>query len=136
ATDAGSRQPRGHVASLVRADLEAAINAKSPPGVTVTVSGGQLVVEANVVNPTHPAEQSSVHFMDASTNSATARLGLGVANGGVEVDGSADQRPAQTGSVSPGGVSAAATGQVTVEVLKAGTSVKSGIPLQLWDNAL
>ena len=42
-------------------------------------------------------------------------------------------RPLQTGAVTAGGTSNAASGAVTVEVLKGTTSVKTGISLPLWN---
>jgi len=44
-------------------------------------------------------EQSSLHFLGASRDSATATLKLGTANGGVEADAAAVFRPARSGTV-------------------------------------
>ena len=55
----------------------------SAPQVTLTtaVVGGNSIEFTAVTDATHPAERSSIRFLNASTNSATARLKLGTANG-------------------------------------------------------
>jgi phage tail sheath protein FI len=127
----GTGTPLAQALNPIVSDLQGAINAVSPPGVTVTSTGTQLVFTANL-DATHLAEQSSIHFVDASSNSMTARLRLGPAYGGTEVDGSAQHRPVQTGSVGAGGTSGATSGSVDVTVNKAGTTVKGPIQLDLW----
>jgi uncharacterized protein len=119
--------------TAVAGDLQTAMSAASPPGVTVAVVGGNALQVTATVDATHVAEHASVHFVDASVNSVTARLKLGTRNGGTEVDGAASRRPAQTGELTAGGTSNAASGAVTVEVLKGTASVKAGISLPLWN---
>jgi len=80
-------------------DIAAAINAQQhPSAVTGTASAGRLEFTANV-DGSHPPEQSSIRFLDASVNSATATLKLGTANGGVETDAAAAFRPQPTGTI-------------------------------------
>jgi uncharacterized protein len=130
-TAAGNTLATGLAA--IAGDLQTAMNTASPPGVDVSVVGGNALEFTAKIDPQHLAEHSSVQFVDASVNSVTARLKLGTANGGTEVDGAAARRPAQTGLVTAGGTSNAGSGAVTVELLKGTTSVKTGISLPLWN---
>ena len=69
-----------------------------------------------MTNLSNPAERSSIHFLNASTNSATARLKLGTANGGTEADAAAANRPAQTGTVGVATLPVTPTGSLTFDI--------------------
>ena len=130
--------PGGTLATALTAiagDVVAAINAKSPPGVTGTVVGGNQLEFAATTDAAHPPERSSIHFFDASTNSVVGQLKLGLARSGREVDAAAAFRPLATGTtgntVSP--FAPAATGSLTMDIMKDAASVLSaGVVLPLW----
>jgi Bacteriophage tail sheath protein len=141
-TVAAPSAPGGTLASALAAiagDVQAAVNAAHSPGIAGAVAGNRLQFTAQT-DATHPAERSSIHFFDASTNSMAARFRLGVANGGTERDAAAGVRPAQTGTVgtaitfplagTPGGV-------IELRVLR-GTSATplATIPLTLWSGPI
>ena len=117
-------------------DIATAITAKSPPGVTGAIVGGNRLEFTAVTDPGHPPERSSIHFVDASTNSVTARLKLGLAGGGAEADAAATFRPLPTGTtghvVLP--VVFAATGAFTMDVMKGAAAVPlvAGIAVPVW----
>ena len=115
-------------------EVAAAINVASPPGVTVppATPGGTTLEFTAKTDATHPAEHSSLHFLEASRNSATARLKLGSRNGGVEKDAAADFRPSPSGTVGVSGMPTAADGALILEVFNGTASVKSGIALSIW----
>jgi Bacteriophage tail sheath protein len=137
-TVAAPSAPGGTLATALAAiagDIQAAVNAAHSPGITGGVSGSRLQFTANT-NATHPAERSSIHFFDASTNSMAGRFRLGLLNGGTERDAAAGFRPAQTGTVgaaisfplagTPGGL-------IDLRVLRGSSAVPlATIPLQLW----
>jgi phage tail sheath protein FI len=102
--------------TAVMNDIAGAINAAQNPGVTVAIVGGNRIQFTAVTNVSNPAERSSIHFINASTNSATARLKLGTANGGTETDAAAANRPAQSGTVGVATLPATATGSLTFDV--------------------
>src|SRR5262249_23738213 len=86
------------------------------PGVSTAIVGGNQIEFTAVTDATHPAERSSIHFLNASTNSATTRLKLGTANGGTEVAAAAANRPVQTGTVGVATLPATATGDLACDV--------------------
>ena len=117
-------------------DIAAAITAKSPPGVTAAIVGTNQIEFTAVTDLAHPPERSSIRFFDAGTNSVTARLKLGLANSGTEIDAAATTRPLSTGTtgtvVLP--VAFAATGSVTMDVLKGAGAlpIAAGIVVPIW----
>ena len=118
--------------AAIALDVPPVITKMSPPGVTCTVLGGNQLVFTAVTAPGYPAEQSSIHFLDARTNSVTARLKLGTANGGTEADAAAAFRPLPTGTVGVPTLPATPTGALTVEVFRGTTSAKSNITVPIW----
>jgi phage tail sheath protein FI len=106
----------------------------SPPGVAISAVAGntQLQFKANT-DAAHLAEQSSIHFVSASRDDAAKQLKLGLANGGTEADASAMNRPLPNGT---GGGSLTmpptSPGALTIEVRRGGTSLKTGIAVNLW----
>jgi phage tail sheath protein FI len=84
----------------IGADIKNAINQQSQTQVKAVVKdNNKLKFTVDVSSPSD-IEQSSIQFLDASTDSATAQLKLGLMHGGIESDGAASCRPAQTGTVS------------------------------------
>lgn len=127
--------PGATVASALTAiatDVAASINATSPPGVTAATPGGNTLEFTAKTDATHPSEQSSIHFLDASRDSATTRLKLGTASGGIEADAAGAFRPSPSGTVGASGLPVSAHGSITLEVFGGTASVKSGIVLPLW----
>ena len=130
--------PGGTLASALAAiagDITAAITAKSPPGVTGAVVGGNRLEFTAVTDAANPPERSSIQFFDASSNSVVGQLKLGLARGGTETDAAAAFRPLPTGTtgtaVSP--FAPAATGSLTMDVMKgSGGAIASGIVLPIW----
>ncbi|MGR7026170.1 phage tail sheath family protein [Geodermatophilus sp. URMC 62] len=118
--------------AAIASDVQAAITAISPPGITGRTIGGNRLQFTAVTDAEHPAEHSSIRFLDASAASATATLKLGTAHGGSEVDAAAAARPARTGTVGVGTLPTTPDGDLTVEVFRGQTSVKSGITVRVW----
>jgi phage tail sheath protein FI len=120
------------VLDALAGDIATAITNQQNPGVTGNVAASNDRMEfVAVVDGAHPNEHSSIHFLD---NVTTARLHLGINNGGTEVDGAATARPAQTGTVGvptfPIGV---AVGNLTFDVMIGASGAPSvSIPLNLW----
>jgi phage tail sheath protein FI len=87
-----------------------------------------------VTDGTHPAERSSIHFLNASTNSATSLLRLGVQNGGIEVDAAAAARPVQNGTTGTGTVPGTATGSLTFDIRTgaSATPLTAVFALPIW----
>jgi phage tail sheath protein FI len=104
------------VLDALAGDIATAITNQQNPGVTGNVAASNDRMEfVAVVDASHPNEHSSIHFLD---NAITARLHLGINNGGTEVDGAATARPAQTGTVGiPTFPIGAATGSLTFDVM-------------------
>jgi phage tail sheath protein FI len=133
--------PGGTLASALAAiagDIAAAITAKSPPGVTGAVVGGNRLEFTAVTDAANPPERSSIQFFDASSNSVVSQLKLGLTYGGAEVDAAALFRPLPTGTtgtaVAP--FAPAATGSLTMDVVKgAASTLVSGVVLDLWGGA-
>ncbi|HKH91627.1 MAG TPA: phage tail sheath C-terminal domain-containing protein [Gemmatimonadaceae bacterium] len=122
--------------NAVASDIATAIQAKSPPGVTgaLTPAKDALLFTA-VVDAGHPAERSSIQFLDASTNSVTARLKLGQANGGTEADAAALVRPLPSGtSATFASLPLSTPGAFTLDVMKepSATPVVAGISVPAW----
>jgi Bacteriophage tail sheath protein len=120
------------VLDALAGDIATAITNQQNPGVTgnVAASNDRMAFVA-VVDGAHPNEHSSIHFLD---NAITARLHLGINNGGTEVDGAATARPAQTGTVGvptfPIGV---AVGNLTFDVMIGAAGAPAATtPLDLW----
>ena len=63
---------------------------------SAAVTGGRQMTFTSGTST--PAERRSVHFSSAPGDDAAAIIGLGVANGGAEIDAAAATRPAETGS--------------------------------------
>ncbi|MCY7399437.1 MAG: phage tail sheath subtilisin-like domain-containing protein [Nocardioides sp.] len=120
--------------TAISTDVVTAINATSPPGVTAATPGGNTLEFTATTDGTHLAEQSSIHFIDASRNSQTARLKLGTSKGGVESDAAGAFRPAPSGTVGASGLPVSPDGTITIEVFGGISSVKPGIVLPLWGN--
>jgi uncharacterized protein len=121
------------ILNAIRGDLQGLMNVASPPGVTIDLVGGntQLRFRA-VVDATHLEEQSSIHLLSASRDSATAQLRLGTVNGGVETDGSAQFRPAENGTRAANPLPTTAPSALSVDVIKGAAVIKSGIPVPVW----
>jgi uncharacterized protein len=121
--------------AAIAGDIATAITAKTPPGVTGAVVGGNRLEFTAATDAANPPERSSIQFFDASSNSVVSQLKLGLARGGTETDAAAAFRPLPTGTtgtaVTP--FAPAATGSLTMDVMKgaAGTLV-AGIVLNLW----
>jgi Bacteriophage tail sheath protein len=84
----------------IAADVVAKVNAAA--GVTITGSTVAVGTKRQLVFTNDVARRgrhSSLRFMNASTRSAAALLALGLANGGIEQDGSASLRPSPSGTV-------------------------------------
>src|SRR6266566_5155322 len=108
--------------NAVMGDITNAINAAQTPGVTSAVVGGNSIQFSAVTDATHPAERSAIHFLDASTNSATARLKLGALNGGVEIDAAAAVRPMQNGTSGTAALPATPAGTLTFDIRSGGAA--------------
>jgi phage tail sheath protein FI len=82
--------------TYTRAQLATALNTvTAPAGVGVTLVGKTLVFTDSVATP---LEDSSVHISAAPGSTLATQLGLGVTNGGTEVDAVAAFMPAATGT--------------------------------------
>jgi phage tail sheath protein FI len=91
------------------AAIVGAINTALPGQVNATSSGGnQITIESAT-----PSDHSAVVVLPGLTNDAAKMLGLGLANGGVETDGSSVTRPMQ--SPDPGKLTGAAYTAVTIK---------------------
>lgn len=121
------------ILNAIAGDLQGVMNVASPPGVTVDLIGSntQLRFRA-VVDATHLAEQSSIHLLPASRDSVTAQLRLGTANGGEEIDGSAQFRPPDNGTRAASALPTASPSALTIEVRKGAAVIKSGIQVPVW----
>ncbi|MGF6289671.1 phage tail sheath family protein [Paraburkholderia youngii] len=123
--------------TAVGTDIMNAINAQSPPGVSFALVNGDTQMQFTAVtDASHLAQNASIVFVPASDQDVTDLLKLGVDQGGVEVDGSAEGRPMQTGTVNVPVTLAFPTpadGQLdfTLESAATGKSVASG-PLYVW----
>jgi phage tail sheath protein FI len=80
--------------AAIAADMSAKMPAKAGSAVAAAVVGSTIQVTSG-----DATQRSSVHFFDASMNSATGILRLGIANGGTEIDSEAKFRPIQSGTV-------------------------------------
>jgi Bacteriophage tail sheath protein len=119
--------------AAVIADVQPMMAIASPPGTAVAaVSGNTQLRFTATTDATHPAEQSSIHFVPASRSDASKQLKLGLLNGGIEVDAAAAFRPVSNGTSAAGTLPATATGQFTIDVLRGATVLKGGIALDLW----
>ncbi|MGZ4734599.1 MAG: phage tail sheath C-terminal domain-containing protein [Acidimicrobiia bacterium] len=115
-------------------DITAAIG-KHAPGVTGAIVNTDQIRFTATTDATHPAEGSSIHLLNASHDNIAARLKLGLANGGVEVDAAAAFRPAPSGTtatvVIPSPVPA--VGSLTIDVMKgAGATAVRTMTLPVW----
>jgi Bacteriophage tail sheath protein len=127
--------PGGTLATALGAlliDIPAAINAKSPPGVTGAIVGGNRLEFTSAT----AGERSSVRFFDAASNSVTARLKLGLGNGGTEVDAAAAVRPLPSGTTGNVVVPIVfpAVGALTMDVMKGTVAVPlvAAIAIPVW----
>lgn len=77
-------------------DIADAINQQQTPNIVTGAVTGTNDGMVFTVNPAHPFEHSSIHFLNSPI---AAQLHLGIGNGGTEVDGAATARPAQTGTI-------------------------------------
>jgi phage tail sheath protein FI len=120
--------------NAIIADLTANITAAHAPGIAGSISGGNRLLFTAQTDLTHPAERSSIHFLNASTNSVTARLKLGLANGGEEADAAAAFRPVPTGTTGTATLPTTVTGSLTIDVMlgASATAVVSGISVAVW----
>ena len=119
--------------AAIVADVGPLMAIASPPGATVSaVSGNTQLRFTAVTDATHPAEQSSIHFVPASRDDASKQLKLGLLFGGVEVDAAAAYRPAANGTGGDGPLPATPSGQLTIDVRRGTTTLKAGITLDLW----
>ena len=122
--------------TAVWGDIVAAITAKSPPGVTGVIVGGNRIAFTAVTDLAHPPERSSIHFFSASMNSVTARLKLGLASGGTEVDAAASFRPIATGTTGNVVVPVVfpAVGSFAMDVMKGAAAVPlvAALAVPLW----
>jgi phage tail sheath protein FI len=84
----------------IGADIKKAIDQQSQTKVIADVEDANKLKFTVVASGSSDIEQSSIQFLDASTDSATAQLKLGLMHGGIEADGAASFRPVQTGTVS------------------------------------
>jgi uncharacterized protein len=120
--------------TAIRDDVVAAA-AATPPGLTGALVDGNKRLEFTAkTDSAHPSEHSSVHFLNASSNSVTARLKLGTANGGIEEDAAAAFRPQMSGTIGTGVLPTTAAGELAIDVLKgaSSTAVKAGINVPIW----
>ncbi len=78
--------------AAVSHDIDLAID-----GISAVPSANRLAFQTD-----DTGEQSSIHFLKASRDSATTKLKLGTANGGTETDSAAAVRPAPSGTVRDG----------------------------------
>ena len=111
--------------NYTRANLATALNtAATPAGATVAVAGSTIKFTHTVGTA---KEDSSVHLSPAPGSDLASRLGLGVANGGTEIDAIAPFMPAATGTtgadldaaLAPGGLpglTPAATAKLKVTI--------------------
>jgi phage tail sheath protein FI len=118
--------------TAIRTDIATKINAAAGGGsVTTGGVGGQITVTTG-----DTTEKAAIHFRTASSNDAAVPLKLGLANGGVEVDGPAGSRPLQTGTVGASAVAfpiAAASGAITINVMRgANPAILKTIILPIW----
>jgi phage tail sheath protein FI len=120
--------------AAIATDITTAINNLRPGAVSGVVgASNDTLVFTSLLGP---PERSSIQFIDASANSATARLKLGTLHGGIEAAAAAAARPAQTGTLGnqlnfplPGGLA----GAIELDVLRgASATVVQAITLQLW----
>jgi phage tail sheath protein FI len=84
----------------IAADIVAKVNAATGltiTGTSATVGTNRQLQFTNDV--ARRGRRSSLRFMNASTRNAAAILRLGLANGGIEQDGSASLRPSPSGTV-------------------------------------
>jgi hypothetical protein len=120
------------VLDALAGDIATAITNQQNPGVTGNVAASNDRMEfIAVVDGTHPNEHSSIHFLD---NAVTAQLHLGINNGGIEADGAATARPAQTGTVGiPTFPIVAATGALTFDVMIGASGIPAAtFALNIW----
>jgi phage tail sheath protein FI len=118
--------------TAIAADIDTKINAIAGGGsVSVASAAGQITVTT-----TDTTDAAMIHFRTASGSDAAVLLKLGLANGGIEVDGPAGSRPLQTGTVGESTVAfpiAAATGAIQIDVKRgASPTLLKSIPLQIW----
>src|SRR5207247_2446453 len=66
-----------HALNAIIADVTNAVNAAHTPGITGAIAGTNRLQFTAATDTTHLSERSSIHFLDASTNSVAARLHLG-----------------------------------------------------------
>jgi phage tail sheath protein FI len=93
-------------ATPIKNAIVAALTTAGLTHVACTTSGSAIVLTDSSATIT---ERSSIHVLPASTNDVTAALGLGVANGGTEVDAVAKFNPCATGTVGAGLTASLAT---------------------------
>ena len=113
-------------------DIAKAIIQQSQTQVKAVVEdANKLKFTVDVISPSD-IEQSSIQFLDASTDSATAQLKLGLMHGGIEADGAASLRPVQTGTVSVndaklplsgGGTGTAEDGALKFQIFSGGSTI-------------
>jgi phage tail sheath protein FI len=118
--------------TAIAADIQSKINASAGGGsVAVTSAGGQITVTTG-----DTTDKASIHFGTASGSDAATPLKLGLANGGVEVDGPAGSRPLQTGTVGASTVTfpiAAAAGAIQIDVMRgANPTILKTINVPIW----
>jgi Bacteriophage tail sheath protein len=121
---------------LVKTALQTALDAAFGHGATVVAhTATNLTVTSSTTG-----QNSAVRFINAGSNDACQILMLGVANGGIEVEGAANRRPVVNGDV--GGALPSpfpvlpAPAAINIDVLQAGstTPLNGGTPitLSLW----
>jgi phage tail sheath protein FI len=86
------------LAAAVANAAKVAIPTHPTLGASVIGSGGST--RLSITTPSaSKGQHSSLIFTDAPQNNAAAIIGLGIANGGIEVSGAAGMRPAATGTL-------------------------------------
>lgn len=128
--------PAALTPAALAADIVAQINAVKGAGAAAIAAAPP----AGTIGITSAAsERSAVHFINAATSNAADVLKLGLANGGIEADGAAAFRPAQTGTgatfVLP--APAVAAGDIKIDIQRGAppATVETTGALSLWDTA-
>lgn len=121
--------------NALSSDIVAAINAQQTPGVTSKLTNGDTQIEFTAVSDaSHPAEQASIQFVPTSSVDVTDILMLGLSNGGIEIDGAAAGRPAQTGTVATlDKVPTTPDGVLNFDLMSAATTTAAAsVSLPIW----
>jgi phage tail sheath protein FI len=114
-------------AGAVATEIVRAINAAAGGTPVELVPGAPPRVIA--IRTSVPSERASIQLMNAGTANACSVLKLGVANGGIEIDGAAGSRAMSTGTVGSPAVATVTGGVAAVAGLNAATANKLRVSL-------